>query len=561
MNRRRLAALLLLTGCGAGAEPAADLVIRNAAIFSGDPVASPGTASGSVAIRDGRIVFAGPDSGIRRHIGTSTEVVDGRGRMLLPGFVDSHVHPYSGVELGECDLSRDSTPQQALATVGECARARPDAPWVRGTGWALPMFPAANPKATLLDQAVANRPVFLTAADGHSAWINSKAIQLAGLGRETRDPPGGRIERDATGAPTGALRESAMRLVERLLPEYTTDDYIEGFDRAFALASSFGITALIDANGDSAMLDAYRLMDSLGRLPVRITVAQQLDLDAGPPDVEGLVRVRDRFRGERLSANSAKIFLDGVIEARSAALLEPYLGSPGSRGEPTLPQEELDDLVARLDRAGIQVHVHAIGDRAIRMALDAFARARSVNGIRDSRHQIAHLELIDPGDIPRFKALRVIANFQPFWASADPYITELTIPVLGPARSRWLYPIQSMIQSGATVVAGSDWSVSTMNPLEAIQVAMTRRGLDEGRGTAWIPEERAGLQALLLAYTINGAHARFADSLTGSVSVGKLADLVLLERDLFMVAPEAVGGTRVLMTIAGGRVVYRGQGR
>jgi len=297
-------------------------------------------------------------------------------------------------------------------------------------------------------------------------------------------------------------------------------------------------------------------MERDSALTVRITAAQETDGDGGPAQVARLERLRTQFRGPMLDPSMAKIFEDGVIEAGTAALLQPYLNRGGSAGTPNLEAAALDPLVAALDKAGFQVHIHAIGDRAIRLSLDAFEHARGANGARDSRHLIAHIQLFDPQDIPRFQTLGVIADFQPLWAHQDSYIKDLTEPVLGPARSRWLYPIASVLKTGATVAAGSDWSVSSMNPLEAIQVAVTRRGPDAEPGAAWIPDERASLEAMIRAYTINGAFARFADNTTGSIVVEKLADLVLLDRDLFAIPAQEIARTKVKATILGGRIVY-----
>lgn len=544
-------ALALLAACAE--HQAADLVIRNARVYTVDST-EPWVEA--IAIHGARIVYAGSDRGVKSWIGDSTRVIDARGGMLLPGFVDAHVHPASGIDLAECEVSGDTTQAQLLEHIRSCAAAKPGAPWVRGSGWQLPLFPNGNPMAALLDRVVNDRPAFLWAADGHSGWANSRALALAGITRETKDPPNGRIERDARGNPTGTLREDAAALVSQLLPDYTQADYIEGFRRAFRIANAFGITAMIEANADSAMLDGYQRMAQDGELTVRITAAQETDTEAGPDQVARLERLRAQFRGPLLHPNSAKIFEDGVLESGTAALLQPYLNRRGDSGTPTLAAAALDSLVAALDRAGFQVHIHAIGDRAIRLSLDAFEHAREANGARDARHILAHIELIDPQDIPRFKALGVIADFQPLWAYQDSYIAELTEPVLGPERSRWLYPIGSVLAAGAVVAAGSDWSVSSMNPLEAIQVAVTRRGPDADSGAAWIPGEVATLDAMIRAYTINGAYARFADSTTGSIQVGKLADLVLLDRDLFAIPAHQIAQTRVKVTILGGRVVY-----
>jgi predicted amidohydrolase YtcJ len=245
------------------------------------------------------------------------------------------------------------------------------------------------------------------------------------------------------------------------------------------------------------------------------------------------------------------------MEPHTAALLEPYLDRPGDRGTPLLEPDAFNSLARALDLAGFQIHVHAIGDRAVRMALDAVEAAGRANGFRDMRHHIAHLELIDPADIPRFKRLGVAANFQALWAYADPYITDLTLPILGPGRSRWLYPIGSVARTGATIVGGSDWSVSSMNPLEAIQVALTRRGPDEPPGDAWIPEEKVDLETMLRAYTTNGAWLSHDEKTRGSLEAGKAADIIVLSRDLFILPPAEIGRARVLLTLLDGREVFR----
>jgi predicted amidohydrolase YtcJ len=534
-------------------QPAADLVIRHARVYTVDS-AQPWAEA--VAIRGERVVYVGADSGAEGWIGDRTQVIDGKGGMLLPGFIDAHVHPYSGMDLADCEVSADTSQAQLLEHIRACAAAKPTATWIRGSGWQLPLFPRANPTAAFFDRAISDRPAFLWAADGHSGWANSRALALAGVTRTTRDPPNGRIERDANGNPTGTLRESAAHLVSELMPAYSRAEYVEGFRRAFQMANEFGITAVIDADADSMMLDAYQVMGKDSSLTVRVTAAQETDGDAGPAQVARLERLRTQFTGPMLDLHSAKIFEDGVIESGTAALLLPYLNRPGNAGAPNLEAGPLDSLVAALDQAGFQVHVHAIGDRAIRLTLDAFEQARKANGPRDSRHIIAHLELIDPQDIPRFRRLGVIADFQPLWAFQDSYIKDLTEPVLGPARSRWLYPIGSVLETGAIVAGGSDWSVSSMNPLEAIQVGVTRRGPDADSGAAWIPEEVAPLDAMIRAYTINAAYARFADSATGSITVGKLADLVLLDRDLFAIPAGEIARTKVRTTILGGRIVF-----
>jgi predicted amidohydrolase YtcJ len=534
----------------------ADLVLRNAAVYTLDAAR---TWAEAVAIAGGRIVYVGPESGLRQWVGPHTAVVDLQGKMLLPGFHDSHVHlVYGGIDLSECYLYDFTSQEQILEAVARYGEKNPDKKWIRGAGWQLPIFPDANPHKSLLDKVVPNRPVFLVAADGHSAWVNSRALEIAGITKQTPDPATGRIERDPeTGEPTGTLREDAVNLVAGRLPSYTREDFVSGLRRGLQLANRFGITSIQDPNCNEGILEAYAELDRRGELSARVVAAMEVNPTEGTAQIPRLVERRKKYQGRRLRASSVKIFADGVIEARTAALIEPYVGTSNDRGKANVEPDALNPLVSALDREGFQVHIHAIGDRAIRNSLDAFESAAARNGIRDSRHQIAHIELFNPRDVPRFRRLGVIANFQPLWAYADPYITKLTLPALGPERSRWLYPIASLVKSGAVVTCGSDWSVSSMNPLEAIQVAVTRRGPDEAPGAAWIPEEVADLPAMLAGYTINGAYVNFEEKETGSIETGKAADLVVLDRNLFEISPNEIHNTKVLLTLLEGKEVYR----
>jgi predicted amidohydrolase YtcJ len=534
----------------------ADLIFRNGAVYTLDAARA---WAETVAVSKGRIVFVGPDSKAGAWIGPQTVVVDLQGKMLLPGFHDSHVHVISGgLEMDECQLSEFTSEQQIIEAVRRYAEQNPQKKWIRGSGWQLPLFPNANPHKSLLDKAISERPVFLYAADGHSAWANSRALEIAGINKNTIDPKPGRIERDpSTGEPTGTLREDAMGLVEKHLPEYSPEDYIKGLRRGLEMANRFGITSFQDASVSETFLKTYAELDRRGELTARVVAAQSIDPSKGTAQLSRLVEMRKKYQSLRLRATAVKIFADGVIEARTAALLEPYIGTNGDRGKANVEPDVFNPLVAALDREGFQVHVHAIGDRAIRNALDAFEFARLKNGSRDSRHTIAHIELFNPQDVPRFRRLGIIANFQPLWAYADTYITELTVPVLGPERSRWLYPIRSLADTGAIIACGSDWSVTSMNPLDAIQVAITRRGLDKGPGEAWIAEEKVDLSTMLASYTINGAYVNFEERETGSIEVGKAADLIVLDRNLFEVAPHEIHNAKVLLTLLEGKEVYR----
>jgi predicted amidohydrolase YtcJ len=509
-----------------------------------------------VAIEAGRIVAVGTNEEVIPKIGPTTRVIDLEGKMGLPGFLDAHIHPVSGgIKQSLCNLSDLSTQKELLAVVAGYARDHPDEPWIRGGGWELPLFPQANPQKRLLDEIVPARPVYLTAMDGHSAWVNSKALDLAGIDAKTPDPEDGRIERDpTTGEPTGTLREGAMDLVSRLLPTHTAETYLQGLRRGIAMAHKFGITAWQDAGANEDVLKAYVELERCGELTVRVRAAMPVG------SLKDLPLLRERRNGyfrRRLYADSVKIMLDGVIEAKTAALLEPYLGDTvPDRGRPNFEPSDLDPLVAALDREEFQVHIHAIGDRAVRIALDALERAQKSNGVRDSRHHIAHLELIHPLDIPRFGQLGVTANFQPLWAYRDSYIRDLTEPVLGPERSKWLYPIGSVRKAGGRVACGSDWPVTSMNPLEAIQVAVTRRGPEEGPGDPWLPGEVISLEAAIEGYTLHAAHVNFLERETGSIEPGKRADLIVLDRNLFKIPSHQIREAKVLLTFVDGEEVY-----
>jgi predicted amidohydrolase YtcJ len=539
------------------APPPADLILRGGVIYTVDAARSWATA---VAVSGRSIVYAGDEKGVARFAGPRTRVIDLKGKFVLPGFHDSHTHPVtSGIDLGECFLNELTTREQILEAIRQFAEKNPQKPWIRGGGWQLPVFEAANPHKSLLDKIVSGRPVFLVAADGHSAWVNSRALALAGITADTPDPKNGRIERDPkTGEPTGTLRESAAGLVAKHVPAYTAEDHLRGLVRGLQMANRFGITSLQEASADDEqVLQAYAELDRRGKLSARVVAAIWVDLDKGVAEIARLKHLRKKYQTAHLRADSVKIFLDGVIEAHTAALLDPYTDKAGDSGKARIEPAALGELVTALDREGFQIHVHAIGDRAVRMALDAFEHARAVNGSRDSRHHIAHLELISPQDLPRFRRLGVVANFQPLWAYPDTYIKQLTEPVLGPERSARLYPIGSVARTGATVAAGSDWSVSSMNPLEAMQVAVTRRGTGDGPGPAWIAEELVDLPAIIASYTIGGAYVNFQEKKTGSIEAGKAADLIILDRNIFDVAAHEIHQAKVLATVFEGKIIYR----
>ncbi len=542
---------VLLGGTGAaasaaaGSGPSADLVLRHGQIYTVDAARS---WAESLAVSGDRIVFVGADRDVTGFIGPKTRVVDLGGRFVLPGFHDRHVHPVSGgVELTQCDLNSSADRDEVLQRLRDCVARLGDRPWPVGGGWDLTLFPGGLADRRDLDAILPDRPALLASADGHSSWVNSKALELAGVTAATPDPEGGRIE----------LRASAADLVDRLLPETTAAERLAGLRLAVARAHGFGIVALTEASAGAETTATYDTLDRAGELGLRVVVSQHLGPEEGVGGIPALVRERAASHAPHVRATAVKLFADGVIEGGTAALLEPYIGGRSGLGIPNWSANALESVIVALDRERFQIHVHAIGDRAIRDTLDGLAAARAANGVRDARPLLAHIQLFAPSDIPRFRELGVIADFQPLWAYADAYIRDLTEPFLGPERSRWLYPIASVARTGAVLAAGSDWSVSSMNPLEAIEVAITR--CDPELTTCdepWIPEERVDLATMLAAYTIGGASAGFEERESGSLEAGKLADLVVLDRNLFTTPAGEISETTVLLTLFEGRTVH-----
>jgi predicted amidohydrolase YtcJ len=535
----------------------ADLLIVGAPVYTADPARPWADA---VAVRAGRVAAVGPEREVAALRGPATRVLRLDGGLVLPGFQDAHVHTAAGgLELAQCDL-HGVDPEEYAAAVARYAAGRPDIPFILGGGWVMDAFGVDGPHLATLDAVVADRPVLLESTDGHSAWVNSRALELAGITRATPDPPRGRIERDAAGEPTGALHEAAMALVADLAPRPDQADWEAAIERGQAHLHRLGITAWQDAAVDADMLAAYRAVAERGRLTGRAVAALRWQVEAGEAQLADLAERRRTAGVGRLRASAVKIFADGVFENRTAAMLAPYLGGDGRPGTNLgigmLGPEELARAVTALDGQGFDVHVHAIGDRAVRDTLDAFGAAAAANGRRDARHQIAHLQFVHPDDRPRFRRLGVVANAQPFWSCLDGYMRELTLPFLEPERAGWQYPWASLRRAGAVLAFGSDWTVSTANPLAEIEVAVRRVAPDDRDAEPFLPDERLDLPAALDAFTIGSAYALRLEAQTGSVSPGKLADLAVLDRDPFDPAAGPIGDARVLATLVEGVPVH-----
>lgn len=542
----------------------AGLIFWNGPIYT---LEAPGERVEALAIRGERIIFTGAWEEARALIGDSTRVVDLQGRAMLPGFTDSHVHPISGgLALLGCDLTGIGRPDSILAFLKSYAEEHPEKEWIRADNFWLAAFPNGNPKKEWLDEIIPNRPAYVTSADGHTAWVNSRALQLAGITANTPDPANGLIERDEnTNEPSGALREEAMAPVEKLIPPYTPEELAAGLRKGLAMASSLGITNLVEASARENYAEAYLELAENGELTAHVNISIYGDIAKGAEGTRQVLALNEKYKArlsgasgqkQGLAFDQVKFFMDGVVEGKTAAMLDPYHGDTHS-GILNAGPDTAAAAIAALDRAGMQIHVHAIGDRAIRSTLDAFEQARKRNGARDSRHHIAHLHVIHPDDIPRFQALDVIANFQALWATLeDNYMTDLNYPFLGKERVEWQYPIGSVARSGGRLAFGSDWDVSTMDPFDAIQVAVTRRGPDNVVREPWTPQHLVDVQTAVEAYTKGGAYLTFREKETGTLAPGKLADLIILDRDVFQCPKFEIHQTKVLATLFRGKVVY-----
>ncbi|MER7503877.1 amidohydrolase [Nonomuraea pusilla] len=533
----------------------ADLVLRGGPVHTLAPDRPEATA---VAVRGGRIVAVGADADVRPLTGPATEVVDLAGRALLPGFQDAHVHPVlAGLTMIRCDLHDARDADEAVAAVRAYADANPEAQWISGGGWSMEWFPGGTPSRRLLDAVVPDRPVHLINRDGHGAWVNTRALELSGVGADTPDPADGRIEREPGGAPQGTLHEGASHLVGRHVPEPGAETMLRALQAGQRRLHAAGVTAWQDAMVDQKVQRAYLAAAESGLLTARVVGALWWDRDRGEEQIPELLA----RRGEagRFRAGSVKIMQDGVAENFTAAMTSPYLDGcgcvTGNRGISFVDPEALRRHVTRLDAEGFQVHVHAVGDRAAREALDAFEAARAANGQNDHRHHIAHLQVVHPDDVPRFAALGVTANMQPLWAAHEPQMDELTIPFLGPERAAWQYPFAALLRAGAPLAAGSDWPVSSPDPFLGLHVAVNRTPPGES-AEVFLPEQRLSLTAALVAYTAGTARVNHLDTRTGTIERGKLADLVVTDRDPYAIPPGELAGTSVLATYVEGERVH-----
>jgi len=566
-----LAAAAVTTGSSFSAEAAstseggADFVFRNGAVYTVND-ASPWARA--VAVKGKHIVYVGDEAGVQSFIAPKTRVVDLAGKMLMPGFVEGHIHPLVGSTLARgVDLQFD-TKEEILGALRAYRDKVGKVGTVRGFGWRYLAFPSTGPRKEDLDALWPDVPVILFAIDGHCAWVNSQALALAGVTRDTKDPVPGfsYFERDpATGEPTGYLVEVPVivqvnNAVEPFSPDYVATSLAEWLPKA----SAAGITTVFDAGMQVVSeLEGYGIYSSLeqaGKLPIRV-VGCYYHNNAAIDPVPVIKALQHEFQSELVKASVLKLNMDGGDAQYTAALLAPYSDKPGTSGDTLLPTELFNDIVRRADREGIDIHVHSYGDRATRLSLDAFEAAIKANPPRDRRNALAHLLLVSPDDVGRFGGLGVVAEFSAQWAVPDPTWRDITAHRFGPERANALYSIRSILERRGVVSLGTDWPAagyfSTYRTLDGIEVAVTRRELGRPEASQQQPASEAiGLDAALRASMMGSAYQLRMDDKVGSIEVGKLADLIILERNLFEVAPQDIHRTKVLMTVMNGKVTH-----
>jgi len=559
-----LLSVLLVAACAEKPEPvtsepameAADLVLINGGIYTVDADRSWAEAA---AIRGGVFIAVGSNSEIESVTGPATRIIDLSGKMAVPGFHDAHVHPtMGGYALLGCSLETEDSVQAILDKVTACLQENDDG-WLEGHAFDLALFGQDGPNKSLLDAIDTDRPIILWSSDGHNAWANSRALELAEITADTPEPALGVIERDPDGSPSGTLRETAQELVRASMPALTTKSNVEALSTGIRHLNSLGITSFIDAWVGHEDYESYQAIDRAGKLSARVVTS--LTYESGfakhyGDEFDQVLAGRKAYESGRLSHESVKLFLDGVLEGETAALLEPYVGKHGNRGELILSPEELAAAVTRFDAMGLQVHMHAIGDRAVRSGLDAIEAARLENGPSDNRHHISHLQMIHVDDIERFSSLDTAANFQALWAEPDDWIMELNLPVLGEERVQGMYPIASVEKAGGRIVGGSDWNVSSADPLAAIETAVRRQNVLADDGPVLNANERTSLATMLDAYTINAAWLMHHDDIVGSIETGKKADIAILDRMLFEIPTTEISDAKVLLTMIDGEVIY-----
>jgi len=537
---------LMSFGGRTAAPPPVTLAIVNARVWTGDPKHPWAEA---VAASGEKIVAVGTSAEIRKLATKTTTVIDARGGLVAPGFIDSHTHfVSSGFSLSSVQLRDARTRAEFIKRIKEYALTVPAQTWIIGGDWDHSLWGGELPTKEWIDSVTPNNPVWINRTDGHMSLANSYALRWARITKDTKDPEGGRIIRDKSGEPTGILKDNALGLVDEVLPEPTPELADRALDAAMNYVASHGVTSVVDMDGWRDVAVAERAHKA-SRMKTRMFASVPLSTWAQLKDT-----VAARGRGDAwLRIGGLKGFVDGSAGSHTALMFRPFADSPKDSGLWVTPAESLYAWTSAADKAGLQVMVHAIGDRAIKTQLDIFERVAKEDGPRDRRFRIEHAQHPAQGDIPRFAKLGVIASMQPYHAIDDGRWMD---SVIGPQRTRWTYAFRTFIDSKAIVAFGSDWFVAPAEPIYGIYAAVTRRTLDNKNPNGWVPQEKITVEEALKAYTVNAAYAEFAEQEQGSLEVGKLADIVIIDRDLTKIDPNTIRDAKVVATIVGGKIVY-----
>ena len=542
--------------------PPADVIVINARIYTVNPQQKWAEA---IAVRGDKIVAVGERKQVDALRGTATKVIDAGQRLLLPGFTDCHIHFMDGsLGLTRVDLNDVTTVteiQKRVKAYADAHPARPNDPWIQGMGWTYPTFgPSALPNKKILDDVVPDRPVYLVAFDGHSSWANSKALAMAGIDRNTPDPPNGTIVRDENGDATGALKEAAGDLVGSKTPVPSRAERLEALRKGIHEANRVGLSRVHSAGQDFEFLDLYDELRNRGELTLRFYVTYFLDPPGLTPQSTALIENAGRkysSSDDWIAGGAVKTMLDGVVEAHTAAMLAPYTDDPTQSGKLFWDPEKYKATVADLDARGLQIFTHAIGDKAVRLALDAYQNASEVNHTKDARPRIEHIETISAADVDRFGKLGVVASMQPLHSYPDDDTLNIWARNIGPERASRAWVWRSIQQKGGALAFGSDWPVVTLNPWRGVQTALTRQTKEGNPPGGFVPQQRLSLEDTIRGYTLGAAFAGRREKTEGSLEAGKLADFILLDRDLFKIEPSEIGETEVLLTVVGGKIVYQ----
>ncbi len=554
-----LVIFLAIISFSCSTKEAPDLVLIHGKIWTGT---SDSTFEEAVAIKANKIMAVGNSDYIQGLTNSKTEVIDLNGKLVTAGFNDAHIHFLSGsLGLAEVDMTGTASPADIVDRVNQYIKENPTKEWITGRGWQYTSFESSLPDHQTLSAIPNDKPVFIKAYDGHSAWANKKALDIAGIDRNTKYDGFGEIVKDKNGEPTGTLRESAMGLVGQHVTKLTRTEKLDAIRKGMKLAASLGITSIQNADGNEEVLSLYKELLNNGELSIRYAAVFSVDENTTDADIASFTKLKDSVgvSNPMIRADAIKFMIDGVIESHTGYMLEPYADIPSTDplalGQLAVPIEKYQELVSKLDKNGFRIYTHAIGDRGVLESLNAYEHAANINGKRDSRHRIEHIETVSPDDIPRFAKLGVMPSMEPI--HADPGTIEVWAKAISEPRLPWSFNWSAMLKSNAYLVYSSDWPACIdINPIRGIHVAVNRRTPDGFPEGGWIVENKISMAQAMKAYTSAGAFSSFEENLKGQIKAGQLADIIVFSQDLFTIDPMKTHETKVVLTVFDGKVIY-----